>query len=55
MTPETLWKRFRGYRSEVSSLGLTLDVSRMGFEDGFIERMSPALASAFATSVPASC
>ncbi|HVK16431.1 MAG TPA: glucose-6-phosphate isomerase [Fimbriiglobus sp.] len=47
MTPETLWKRFRDYRSAVSSLGLTLDVSRMGFDDGFIERMRPALESAF--------
>jgi glucose-6-phosphate isomerase len=48
MTPETLWKRFREYRSEVADLGLTLDVSRMGFADDFIERMSPALTAAFA-------
>ena len=37
MTPESLWKRFREYHSEVADLGLTLDVSRMGFEAGFIE------------------
>lgn len=47
MTPEALWARYQKYRSEVADLGLTLDVSRMGFEDGFVERMSPALSAAF--------
>jgi glucose-6-phosphate isomerase len=47
MTPETLWKRHQEHRSEVAGLGLTLDVSRMRFEDGVIERMRPALTTAF--------
>lgn len=47
MTPEALWARYQKCRSEVANLGLTLDVSRMGFEDGFVERMRPALNAAF--------
>jgi glucose-6-phosphate isomerase len=47
MTPQDLWKRYREYRCDVPALGLSLDVSRMRFDDGFIERMRPALDSAF--------
>jgi glucose-6-phosphate isomerase len=48
MNAAELWKRYQRYLCRISSLGLTLDVSRMGFDDGFIARMGPALASAFA-------
>jgi glucose-6-phosphate isomerase len=48
MNPEQLWQRYQRHLCRVPSLGLTLDVSRMRFDDGFLERMTPALTSAFA-------
>ncbi|HET6574380.1 MAG TPA: glucose-6-phosphate isomerase [Fimbriiglobus sp.] len=48
MNATQLWQRYQRYLCRVPSLGLTLDVSRMRFEDGFLERMSPALSAAFA-------
>jgi glucose-6-phosphate isomerase len=47
MNAADLWQRYQRYLCRVPSLGLTLDVSRMGFDDTFLERMGPALASAF--------
>jgi len=49
MSSAELWKRFREYRSQVSDLGLSLDVSRMNFDAGFIERMKKPMAEAFAS------
>jgi len=43
-----LWQRYRRYLCRVPALDLTLDVSRMRFDDAFIDRMAPALAAAFA-------
>ncbi len=43
-----LWKRFQSSLCQVPALGISLDVSRMGFDDGFVERMRPALDEAFA-------
>ena len=40
MSTSNLWKRFQQYLCQVPALGLTLDVSRMRFEDGFLERMA---------------
>src|SRR5688572_15949496 len=48
MNAAQLWERYRRYLCRVPSLGLTLDVSRMGFDDEFISRMRPVLASAIA-------
>ncbi len=48
MTIEALWKRYRENLCQVPALGLSLDVSRMQFDDTFLTRMNPALASAFA-------
>src|SRR5437870_5090923 len=48
MNAAQLWQRYQRYLCRVPALGLTLDVSRMGFDDGFVTRMSPALAAAFA-------
>jgi glucose-6-phosphate isomerase len=48
MTAAELWQRYQRYLSRIPALGLTLDVSRMGFDEAFLERMSPALAGAFA-------
>jgi glucose-6-phosphate isomerase len=42
-----LWKRYRQHLCRVPALGLSLDVSRMRFDDGFLDRMAPALERAF--------
>ena len=43
MTALDLWNRHRQHLSRVAAIGLTLDVSRMRFDDGFLERMAPAM------------
>jgi glucose-6-phosphate isomerase len=48
MNATQLWQRYQHDLCRVSSLGLTLDVSRMRFDDGFVDHMRPALESAFA-------
>ena len=48
MTAAELWKRHRQYLCRIPAIELTLDVSRMRFDDGFLERMAPAMQSAFA-------
>ena len=40
MTAAELWQRYQRYLCRVPAIGLTLDVSRMGFDDGFLDRMS---------------
>src|SRR5262245_43536578 len=47
MGTPALWKRFQQYLCEIPALGLTLDVSRMRFEDGFLERMAGPIRQAF--------
>ena len=47
MSTPNLWKRYQQYLCQVPSLGLTLDVSRMRFEDGFLERMAAPMQRAF--------
>ena len=47
MSTPNLWKRYQQYLCQVPSLGLTLDVSRMRFEDGFLERMDAPMQRAF--------
>jgi len=42
-----LWERHRRHICRVGAIGLTLDVSRMRFDDGFLGRMAPELARAF--------
>jgi glucose-6-phosphate isomerase len=46
-TPD-LWKRYREYACRVDSLDLTLDISRIHFEDSFLAAMEPAVQKAFA-------
>src|SRR4051794_40413254 len=48
MNPSLLWKRFQQHVCQVPALGLTLDISRMRFEDGFLDHMAPAMQRAFA-------
>src|SRR5262245_6263345 len=47
MTPVELWKRYQEYLCAIPSIGLTLDISRMQFPDGFLQTMEPALQSAY--------
>ncbi len=41
------WDRFKKYYYTNSALGFSLDVSRIPFPDDFLERMEPAMQSAF--------
>jgi len=43
-----LWKRYRQYLCRVDSLDLTLDISRMHFDESFLASMEPAVQRAFA-------
>jgi glucose-6-phosphate isomerase len=47
MSTTTLWKRFEQHLCQVPDLGLTLEVSRMRFEDGFLDRMATPMRQAF--------
>jgi glucose-6-phosphate isomerase len=47
MTASSLWKRHQQHLCRVPAIGLTLDVSRMRFDDGFLQRMAPAMQRAF--------
>lgn len=42
-----LWKRYSSLLCNCPEIGLSLDISRMKFDDGFLERMEPALQRAF--------
>src|SRR5271157_1617562 len=42
-----LWQRFQQHLCQIPALGLTLDVSRMRFEDGFLDRMAAPMQRAF--------
>src|SRR4051812_13555867 len=48
MTAAELWDRYQTYLCRVPALGLTLDVSRMGFDAAFLDRMRPAVDVALA-------
>ena len=41
------WQRYKHYLCRDAPLGLTLDVSRMGFDDGFVDRMAQPMQRAF--------
>jgi glucose-6-phosphate isomerase len=47
MSTATLWKRYQKYLCQAPGMGITLDISRMRFDDGFIERMAAPMARAF--------
>jgi glucose-6-phosphate isomerase len=51
MTTQKLWKRYCSYLCTCPELGLYLDISRINFDDGFLERMEPAMQRAFAAMV----
>jgi len=43
-----LWNRYQKYLCHCPEIGLSLDISRMKFPDGFFTQMEPAIQSAFA-------
>jgi glucose-6-phosphate isomerase len=43
-----LWNRYRRYLAVCPTIGFSLDISRMRFDDGFFDRMSAPMARAFA-------
>jgi glucose-6-phosphate isomerase len=47
MNPSDLWKRYQQYLCSAPAIGLTLDVSRMRFDDAFLGRMEPAMQAAY--------
>src|ERR1043166_640851 len=47
MDNAALWQRHQRYLCRVPSLGLSLDISRMRFADGFLAEMAPPLGKAF--------
>src|SRR5262249_51374342 len=47
MNATQLWQRHQRYLCRVPALGLALDVSRMRFDDGFLDRMTPPMQKAF--------
>src|ERR1019366_8787614 len=48
MTPAQLWNRYKKHLCRVDSVGLTLDISRMTFDDSFFARMEPSIQKAYA-------
>src|SRR5690349_4329869 len=47
MNTVDLWKRYQRYLCSAPSIDLTLDISRMQFDDSFFERMAPAMQHAY--------
>ena len=48
MNKTELWQRFCTYLCTCPEIGLSLDISRMNFGNGFFEQMEPAMQRAFA-------
>ena len=48
MNPDRLWERFQQFWTQDERTGISLDISRMRFEDDFFSRMEPATQKAFA-------
>ncbi|MEO7168133.1 MAG: glucose-6-phosphate isomerase, partial [Chthoniobacterales bacterium] len=48
MAMNSLWARFQEYFLRYDDLGFSLDISRMRFPEGFLEKMQPQVQKAFA-------
>jgi len=48
MATNFLWQRFQQFYLYYDDLGFSLDISRMRFPDGFLEKMEPKVEKAFA-------
>jgi glucose-6-phosphate isomerase len=46
-SPNPSWDRYKKYLCRVDSVGLTLDVSKMEFDDAYLSSMKPAIDKAF--------
>src|SRR5581483_4021638 len=46
-TKSELWQRFQKYYTEIPSLGLALDISRMNFPEDYFESMKTPIQKAF--------
>src|SRR5437879_1058530 len=42
-----LWKRYRDHLCSCPLIGLSLDISRMNFPDGFLKQMEPGIKRAY--------
>lgn len=42
------WQRFKKYLLEIDSLGFSIDISRVGFDEAFLQEMRPKIEKAFA-------
>ena len=47
MTSAELWNRYKKHLCRVDTVGLTLDISRMTFDDGYFAKMEPAIQKAY--------
>lgn len=47
-SPEQLWLRYQEFYRHWPEIGLSMDLSRMDFKDGFFDHMEPAMQKAFA-------
>ena len=47
MDSSTLWQRYKDTLCDCGRLGLRLDISRINFDDGFFDRMAPAMQHAY--------
>ena len=47
MNSAVLWDRYKKHLCRIDSVGLTLDISRMTFDDGYFAKMEPAIQKAF--------
>jgi glucose-6-phosphate isomerase len=48
MNAADLWKRYQQYLCSAPSIDLTLDISRMTFDEAYLSRMEPAMQRAYA-------
>ncbi len=48
MNANELWSRYREFLSTIPAVGLSLDISRMTFDAGFLAKMEPAIQKAYA-------
>ena len=49
MTSTELWTRYTQHLCRVESAGLSLDISRMTFDDGYFDKMKPAIEKSYTT------
>lgn len=47
LSQQALWNRYCTYYREFKEVGLSIDISRMGFSDSFFKEMEPAIQNAF--------